>query len=250
MHGTEELTERRRAVQTVVAAIESGAHRPGEAISIAEVADCSEALAEEVRRELHDDGYVTLWPGGETTVRDRRRIRIPSIRNYGPILKPGGTKGPWETATSAQGLAGEMLVLAPQRIPATADVALGLGLAEGDPVVQRIRHAVLGEEVVQFQTAWYPLDVAEAAGVDGPGKVVGGTLGALAGAGFRPSRSVYELYHHLPTNEERTLLRIGARVPVTHTQRIVFDQTGRAVELLRVVAAADRIEFVDHEPAP
>lgn len=239
--------EWRIAVRAAVEAIESGACPPGETIPIAEVTGCAPELEERVRRELHADGHVALR-GTDAVVRDRRRIKIPSIRNYGPILKPGGMRGPWETATFQQGYAGRMLVIAPQVIPVPDDIAPGLGLEVGALVVQRIRHAVIGEEVVQLQSVWYPLDVAEAAGLDGPGKVVGGSLGALAGAGFRPSRAEHDMYFRLPTEEECAILNIGARVPIVRTQRIVYDQTGRAVELLRIIGAADRIEFVDSDP--
>ncbi|WP_158706081.1 UTRA domain-containing protein, partial [Streptomyces graminis] len=160
------------------------------------------------------------------------------------VLAPGGSMGPWESATAAQGLAGGMRVLPPEQLEAPADIAASLGISEGAPVVCRTREATIGAEVVQVQSAYYPLDIATAAGLDRPGKVMGGSLGAMAGAGLSPTEADERVTAWVPSPAEAAALSIGATVPVLRVERVTRDQTGRAIEVVRITGAADRLELV------
>jgi GntR family transcriptional regulator len=227
--------------------IEAGEYAPGAALphirTLVDAGEGSMATVHRAYQALAAEGYVTSSRGHGTVVRDRRRIRVPLSR-YGQVLSPGGTKGPWETATAAQGLDGGMHVLPPKTGPAPDDVAEALGLEPGAPVVHRKRHATIGSDVVQIQDAWYPLDIAETAGIDGPGKIVGGILGAMAAAGLRPTEADETVTAWVPSDREVSELSIGTRVPVLVVQRVTRDQHGRLIELVRIAGAADRIELV------
>ncbi|MFJ4013988.1 GntR family transcriptional regulator [Streptomyces sp. NPDC090026] len=229
--------------------IDTGEYRPGERLpTVSAMVAAGEGSITTVQRayaELETDGYVVMRRRGGTVVRDRRVIRIPLSR-YTKVIEPGGTKGPWETATAEQGLDGRMVVPSPaaETLDAPADVATSLELPSGARVVRRRRHATIGDEVVQLQEAWYPLELAEQAGLDKPTKVVGGVLGAMTGAGLEPTEADERIRAWVPSPEEAAGLTMGNRVPVLAVERITRDDTGRPLELLRIVGAADRLELV------
>jgi GntR family transcriptional regulator len=193
---------------------------------------------------LVDDGLLNPGRGRRrTTVRDSRRIRI-SFSRYSSVMAAGGSSGPWETACAEQGLDGEMKTIAVDSRPIGQDDAELLGVAPGSEVTYRLRHACIGDEVLQVQQAWYPAGVALQAGLGSPTKVRGGVYGALTAAGLRPAAVDETIRGRMPTREEADLMRTGTGVPLLTVERITRGADGQALELLRVTAPADRIEFV------
>lgn len=237
----------RALADKIAAQIEAGEYAPGAPLphirTLVAAGEGSGATVHRAYQQLAAEGYVTSSRGHGTVVRDRSRIRVPLSR-YGAVLSPGGTMGPWETATAAQGLPGGMTVLPPERLAAPADIAAALNIAPGDPVLLRSRQATIGTDVVQIQSAWYPLDIATTAGIDGPGKVAGGILGAMAGAGLRPTDADERVTAWVPTPAQAAALSIASTVPVLLIERVTRDQTGRPIEAVRITGAADRIELV------
>ncbi|MFE2170506.1 GntR family transcriptional regulator [Streptomyces sp. NPDC059447] len=202
----------------------------------------SKPSVERAYRELVELGLVVRKPRVGTVVRSRVPVRVPLSR-YGAVLRPGGDKGPWETAVAAVGLAGSVVPLTVERVPVPGDVAALLGLEPGQLVVRRPRHALIDGDVVQLQEAFYPTAVAAAAGLDEPGKAVGGVLAALIAGGLEPVSADEKVTARPPTKEEAAELGIGERVPVLCVERVVRDREGRVLEVLRVVGAADRLEL-------
>ncbi|MEU8516379.1 GntR family transcriptional regulator [Kitasatospora sp. NPDC048722] len=198
-------------------------------------------------RELANSGYVVVKKGrreeGGTFVRRRTVIRIPLSR-YGKVLRPGGTRGPWETATAEQNIDGAVRPISVEHTEAPDRVAKALRLPPSKlAVVYRHRHALADGDVVQIQRAWYPKDIAVAAGLDGPGKVVGGAFGAMTSAGLRPKTASEKVSTRKPTAEEAAELGIGSGVSVLVVDRVVKDADGRELELLETIAAGDRLEL-------
>ncbi|GAA2770364.1 hypothetical protein XF35_41640 [Streptomyces platensis subsp. clarensis] len=191
---------------------------------------------------LAQEGLVVVRRRYGTVVRDRRPVRIPLSRYQGS-LDSDGQLGPFEAACEAQGLRGVMKTVSVEQVRAP-DVAALLGLESEDALVCRRREAHIEEQVVQFQQAWYPLDVAQAAGLDQPGKVTGGVYGALAAAGMAPAEADERVGARMPTKEEGAQLGTGLALPVLTVERISRDNAGRPLELLRVVAAGDRMDLV------
>jgi GntR family transcriptional regulator len=194
---------------------------------------------------LADDGLLNPGRGmRKTTVRDSRRIRI-SFSRYGSVMQPGGTSGPWESACAEQGLEGEMktVTVDPRRPIGRADAEL-LGVEPGSDVTYRLRHARIGDEVLQVQQAWYPEGIALQAGLGLPSKIEGGIYGALTAAGLPPAAVDETIRGRMPTPEEANLMRTGTGVPLLTVERITRGADGQVLELLRVTAPADRIEFV------
>ncbi|MFB9594060.1 GntR family transcriptional regulator [Streptomyces racemochromogenes] len=190
---------------------------------------------------LADDGLVVASKRAGTVVRNRTAVRLPLSR-YRSVLAPGSPKGPWESATAAAGLDGEMLLIQVEPVEAPADLAALLELRQGDPIVYRLRHAIIRpDDLVQIQMAWYPKDIAEAAGLHRTGKVQGGAYSALAAAGYRPATASETVEARTPTETEAAQLRIGGRVAVITVERVTRDAAGRPLEVLRAVAPADRL---------
>ncbi|WP_328741291.1 GntR family transcriptional regulator (plasmid) [Streptomyces erythrochromogenes] len=203
----------------------------------------SKATVTKAIATLADEGLVYSSKRAGTIVRSTSPIALPLSR-YGQVLAPGGAKGPWETATAALGLNGHMKFVSVERVRADSSLAVLLDLCEGDELVYRVRQAViLPSDVVQLQHSWYPASIAEAAGLDRDGKVVGGVYGALTGAGHQPTRASETVSARMPTEDEAAQLRIGGRVWVIAIERLTRDAQGRALEVMRAVAPADRLQL-------
>lgn len=227
--------------------IEDGTYPPGSALPpmdrLVEQGEGALATVHQAYRSLESAGYVVMTPRRGTIVRDRTPIRVPLSR-YGKVLTPNGTKGPWETATAEQGLDGRMIAVAVTTEPATPHIAEALNVEAGTPVIRRSRHATVGDNVVQVQHAWYRPDIAQTAGLDNPGKVEGGVYGAMAAAGLLPGHADEVVTARMPSKEEAAQLSIGSAVPVLLVERTTRAQDGRALELLQIIGAADRLQLV------
>jgi GntR family transcriptional regulator len=129
-------------------------------------------------------------------------------------------------------------------VQAPEDLAVLLELAPGDSLIYRLRHAIIRpDDLVQLQHAWYPRDIAEAAGIDTAEKIEGGIYRKLAAAGHRRATASETVAVRMPTPDEATLLRVGGRVSVITVERVTKDANGRPIEVLRAIAAADRLKF-------
>ncbi|MFE3114175.1 GntR family transcriptional regulator [Kitasatospora indigofera] len=229
------------------AQIEDGTYPPGTSLppmdELVEAGEGARATVHQAYRALETAGYVVMIRKRGTVVRDRTQIAVPLSR-YGQVLGPGGSHGPWETAAREQGLDGSMIATGAETAEAPAEVATALGLVPGSLAVRRSRSALLGDDVVQVQHAWYPPDIAEAAGLTTPGKIVGGVYGALAAAGFMPDEFDEVVTARLPSKGEAAQLSIGTVIPVLLVERVTRDGNGRVLELLQIIGSADRLKLV------
>lgn len=191
---------------------------------------------------LAKEGLVLVKRRHGTVVRDRRDFHLP-VSRYREVLDPttpGG--GPFESACKAQGLNGFMKLVDVDQVPATDDLAALLELDDDSALVCRRRDALIDEQVVQIQHAWYPIDIAEAAGLDRREKVEGGVYRALARAGIPAATASESNQARMPTPEEASHLGIGKAIPVLAVERVTRDAARRPIEVLRVVSAGDRVK--------
>lgn len=229
--------------------IADGTYSPGDELPsierLMEQYDVSRTTVRAALKLLTDDGLLNPGRGRrKTTVRDSRRIRV-SFSRYDSVMQPGGPNGPWETACAEQGLDGDMkTITVDTKRPIGRDDAALLGVEPGSDVTYRLRHACIGDEVLQVQQAWYPAGIALQAGLGSPSKIRGGVYGALTAAGLRPVAVDETIRGRMPTREEANLMRTGTGVPLLTVERITRGADGQVLELLRVTAPADRIEFV------
>lgn len=199
--------------------------------------------------QLTMEGLVKPLVGHGTVIRDRTPVRIPLSR-YSGRLQPSD-RGPWEHATATQGLPGLMRFEGIERSQADDQLARLLDIPVGSDVVCRARHALIGDEVIQIQHAWYPADLARRAGLDADEKIEGGVFARLAESGEPPQVIDEVIRARMPSEEEAALLQTGVGVPLLVVERITRGSEGRVLELLRVIAPADRIELTyDQLPLP
>jgi GntR family transcriptional regulator len=225
--------------------IETGALRPGDTLDHTEVLMTRFGVSKSTVRSAVDvlaqEGLVVARRRYGTVVRDRRGVRIPLSR-YHRSLESSGELGPFEAACKEQGLSGVMKTVDVGRVQDPAIASL-LGLASQDDLVFRVREALIDDQVVQFQQAWYPLDVAAAADLERRGKIAGGVYRALREAGIPAVTADERVAARMPTKEEADQLGTGSSTPVLTVERISRSEDGRPIELLRVVAAGDRMEL-------
>lgn len=228
------------------AAIDGGTYLPGSTLppmdDLVAQGEGSRATVHQAYRALEAAGYVVMIRRKGTVVRDRTPVRVPLSR-YGRVLRRGD-KGPWETAAADQGLNGRMVPVSVATEEALPGVADALGIPESSPAVRRSRHALIDNDVVQVQHAWYPLDIAEEAGLSGAGKVEGGVFAALASSGLTPVTADEVITARMPSKKEAEALAMSTGVPVLLVERITRDKAGRPLELLQIVGAADRLQLV------
>ncbi|WP_188186832.1 GntR family transcriptional regulator [Nonomuraea sp. SYSU D8015] len=152
---------------------------------------------------------------------------------------------PWSECCKLAGLDGRMVTDAvrdPE--PADADVAELLGLDDAAHVVQRDRHATIGEQTVRLDEAYYPAELVERTPIATERKVPGGIYATLAAAGHAPAvvarRTVGA---RLASEEEAKRLKLAAGAYVLTADQVIADGRGRAIELLRIVANPARVQF-------
>ena len=225
--------------------IERGDFPPGSTLPFtSELMDRFDAAKGTVRAAvdvLAQEGLVVVRRRYGTVVRDRRTVRIPLSR-YRRSLESSGELGPFEAACKEQGLSGVMKTVDVDRVRDPA-VAAMLGLPSEDELVFRRREAFIDQQVVQFQEAWYPLDVAEAADLDREGKIEGGVYRALVEAGIPAVTADERVGARMPTKEEAEQLGTGTSTPVLTIERISRWADGRPIEVLRIVATGDRMDL-------
>jgi GntR family transcriptional regulator len=211
----------------------------------------SKATVTNAIKELVDEGLVFTAKKGGTRVRHRAPVTLPLSR-YRRALTPGGTRGPWETATAEAGLDGYMQLVRVEPVDAPDDLAALLELTPGVSLIYRLRHAIIRpDDIVQLQHAWYPRDIAETAGIDTAEKIEGGIYRKLAAAGYQRATASETVAVRMPSPEEAAELHVGGRVSVLTLERVTRDANGRPIEVLRAVAPADRLKFTyDDLPLP
>ncbi|MFI9019482.1 GntR family transcriptional regulator [Streptomyces griseus] len=227
--------------------IDAGTYPPGSQLptnaDLMAAHGVSKATITKAISELVDQGLVYTAKKGGTRVRHRSPVTLPLSR-YRSALTPGGTRGPWETATAEAGLDGHMELIAVDTVEAPADLATLLKLTPGDSLIYRLRHAIIRpDDLVQIQSAWYPSHIAVAAGISTTAKIEGGIYRRLAEAGHRRATASETVSVRMPTPDEAAQLRVGGRVSVLTVERVTRDTHGTPLEVLRAVAAADRIQL-------
>lgn len=194
---------------------------------------------------LRSEGLISTVQGGATYIRDRRVMRLPLSR-YSRTLTPG-PPGPFSGAAQESGLVGSVEVISAGLRPADADTARHLEIPEGSEVMVRVRHLKLGDiepETVQESTSTIPGDLVEGTALAETGKVIGGVYAALAALGHTPTRMTEEVAARLATADEAATLGLELGMPVFVIHRVTRDQGSRPIELLQVVATADRALLV------
>jgi GntR family transcriptional regulator len=230
----------RQLAQHLREAIRRGDHAPGSTLpSEAQLVATYSLSRPTVRRALallRAEGLIDVQAGRGAFVVAQPPIRL-TLNRYRPAAQRPDV-GPFE-ATVPGGF-GELVMV--QVEVADDDVAARLEIESGDEVVYRRRHmhADPDASVVQIQEGRFPLAVVEGTLLAERAKVTQGTYAALASIGHPPTTITEEVAARMPSADEAALLALGPGEPVLTVTRLTRDQDARPVELLRVVASADR----------
>lgn len=194
---------------------------------------------------LRSEGLVTTIKGGSTYIRDRRTVHLP-VSRYSATFNPG-LPAPWQAAAQAAGLHGSVRVVAVDLRSADATTADQLAIAEGDQLIVRVRHNMLGEhdpEIVQISTSTIPYELVRDTPLAGDQRIPSGVYAAFAAIGHTPTEMTETVRARMPTPDEAGMLGLAPGMPVLEIDRITWDQDGRPIELVHVVSIADRTALV------
>lgn len=241
------MTGYRSIADDLRAAITSGEYRPGQTIpTLGELQDRYQVGKETARRAvaiLQAEGLVVPIRRRGTVVRDRTPVRL-AVARYRDMLATPGDLGPWETATTHQGISGRTDVIAVEHRPADAEISALLEIPAGTMTIHRLQHMFAGDNVTQIQQTWLPLSLAEGTPLAADGKIVGGIYRTLAGLGHPPATAREIVTSRMPWHDEAEVLQLEMGSPVLAVTRVTRDRTGTALTVTEAVMVADRVQLV------
>ncbi|MCH0542081.1 GntR family transcriptional regulator [Streptomyces sp. MUM 203J] len=196
---------------------------------------------------LISQGVLEGRTGSGTYVAEpRQRVRVvrSSAREQGggsPFradMKALGKQGDWESRTEA-------------KVPAPAEIAARLGIAEGDPCVRTVYEFLADGRPVQLSTSWEPYDLTGGTLVvlpEGGPHAGTGVVNRMAQIGVTISHAVEQPEPRQATAEEASLLGITKAALVTHIRRTYYSDQGQPVETADIVVPAALCEIVYEVP--
>ncbi|MFI5753832.1 GntR family transcriptional regulator [Streptomyces sp. NPDC051569] len=164
-----------------------------------------------------------------------------------PYLTPrdSGQPDAWGAELAARGRRGSQRVVHAGEIPASAEPAGLLGVAEGETVVVRRRVMYLEDVLCELTDTYYPASVARGTRLAGTAKIPGGAVTLLAQLGHVGVRVREEVTARLPGEEEREALRTEADEPVLRLTRVTLDADDRPiqVDIMTMPARLQRLRY-------
>lgn len=125
-------------------------------------------------------------------------------------------------------------------------VASVLGVPSGGEAFLRRRLLAVEGEAIELVSAWFPLPVADGAGLDSPDALSEGIRDRLERRkAITVTRVTQRVSARAATAEEARLLDLPRRAPVLDLLVIGHDSTGRPVQAVAVVLPGDRHELED-----
>ncbi|WP_370869192.1 UTRA domain-containing protein [Streptomyces sp. CRCS-T-1] len=170
-------------------------------------------------------------------VRSSARER-PDVSPFRADMKAVDRQGDWESRTEA-------------KVPAPADIAARLGIAEGDLCVRTTYEFLADGRPVQLSTSWEPYDLTAGTLVvlpEGGPHAGAGVVNRMAAIGVSVSHAVEQPEPRQATAEEASLLGIQKAALVTHIRRTYYSNDGRPVETADIVVPAAHCEIVYEIP--
>jgi GntR family transcriptional regulator len=125
------------------------------------------------------------------------------------------------------------------RVPAPGVVADAFEVAVGTEVLVRRRTTVVDGRPHQLADSYYPLDLAQGTALEHEDSGPGGGFARIDEAG-EPLAEISETWQaRMPLSPESGLLQLPQGTAVLDLTRLVYDQSGRVVEVMLAVIAAD-----------
>ncbi|MFI5742118.1 GntR family transcriptional regulator [Streptomyces anulatus] len=225
---------------------EAGDRLPSRA-QIGEECGVGENVVRRAQELLISQGVLEGRAGSGTYVAEPRpRVRVvrssareqPTGSPFRADMKAVGRQSDWESRTDA-------------KVPAPADIASRLGVAEGDLCVRTVYEFLADGRPVQLSTSWEPYDLTAGTLVvlpEGGPHAGQGVVNRMAEIGVTVSHAVEQPEPRLATAEEASLLGIQKSALVTHIKRTYYSDQGRPVETADIVLPAALCEIVYEVP--
>lgn len=164
-----------------------------------------------------------------------------------PYITPraAGETDAWTEEAARQGGRGTNRIAFAGQAPSPAFVARVFGIQGGEPVVARQRVVLLDERPVEIATSYYPLGIAAGTALAGPGKIKGGAVALLAEQGHVAAHVTEDVFAHMPTEEERSLLQLADGEPVLTIHRASWTAEGSIfqAEIMTAPAQVRRLRY-------
>lgn len=193
---------------------------------IAEECGVGENVVRRAQELLISQGVLEGRAGSGTYVAEpRRRVRVvrssareqPGGSPFRADMQALGKQGHWESRTEA-------------KVPAPAEIAARLGIAEGDLCVRTVYEFLADGRPVQLSASWEPYELTAGTLVvlpeGGPHAGVG-VVNRMAEIGVTVSHAVEQPEPRHATAEEASLLGIQKAALVTHIRRTYYSDQGR-----------------------
>lgn len=221
-----------------------GALLPSESGLIEEFA-ISRTTARQAFAVLRGEGLVDAIVGRGVYVRERRpRHRRPSDAYLPPADRAGETRSTYEVDDPPAEKASV------RTLPAEAEVARRLAVAEGEPVLERRWRSTSGSEPPVWSVSWVPARlIQDAPASDEREPEPSGTLALLAAAGVRVTEVTEDVVVRAPTPQETEQLRLRTGESVIEVARTML-AGDQPVETADIVLAGDRYLLSYRIPLP
>ncbi|MEU7551691.1 GntR family transcriptional regulator [Streptomyces sp. NPDC044571] len=212
-------------------------------------AECGvgENVVRRAQELLISQGVLEGRAGSGTYVAEpRQRVRV--VRSSAREQRGGspfradmqvlGKQGNWESRTEA-------------KVPAPAEIAARLGIAEGDLCVRTVYEFLADGRPVQLSTSWEPYELTGGTLVvlpEGGPHAGAGVVNRMAEIGISVSHAVEQPEPRQATAEEASLLGIQKAALVTHIRRTYYSDQGQPVETADIVIPVALCEIVYEVP--
>ncbi|MEO3775677.1 GntR family transcriptional regulator [Micromonospora sp. B11E3] len=180
---------------------------------------------------LKAEGAVYSEVGRGVYVRDRKPLVVEAVAYLPPT--PGR-------------YAYQLLDVA--EVVPPAEVALGLGLADGESAVLRHRLLLFDGEPVELSWSYYPSAIARGTELAERKKIGGGAGRVLAELGHPQRELLDRVSARMPTTDEIEALGLPPYVPVMRQVRVIRSSDGRPVEVSILVKGSHLHELRYHQP--
>lgn len=195
---------------------------------------------------LKADGLLISEQGKGVFVRPRPNVQMLTTGANFRQRRDTGVSN-FNAEAAAQGLRPEQRILSVETVPASADVASRLGVADDTEVIVRRRAFFVNEEPMQLVDGYYPAalfagtEVAESRRIrGGVSRLIEDPTGPI---GQRITQFVEDLEIRMPTPSEADSLKIPPGVPLARVLRTAHTSAGQTVEVLDSRVPCDRHVF-------
>ncbi|MEW1838549.1 GntR family transcriptional regulator [Nonomuraea angiospora] len=204
----------------------------------------SDTTLNQVYRILKGEGLIRRNAAVGMIVQDPQPKVVDLIlhnpHGHGPL--------PWSECCKLAGVEGRMVTNGITSKGAEPEEATLLGIDADAAVVVRGRTGFIEDAPVRLDEAIYPRDLVEGTPIATERKVPGGIYATLAQAGHAPVAVTRRTIRaRLATDDEATRLKLAKGSWVLAADQVITAGHGRAVELLRIVANPNRVQFTEED---